>query len=130
MSEEIVSAATVVPKALVYSIVINGILAWAMLVAMMFCMGDLEAALEATETLFYPFIEIFYQAVNSRAGAAIMTSIILVMGIASIVGVYAASSRMLWSFARDRGVPFHRTLVKVSHSDPLFRWFQRDSQLS
>lgn len=116
MSEEIISAATVVPKALMYSIIINGALAWAMVIAMIFCIGDLEAALGATKTVFYPFVEIFYQAVNSRAGAAIMASIILVMSIASIVGVYAASSRMLWSFARDRGVPFHECLVKVSRS--------------
>ena len=115
MSEEIVSAATVVPKALVYSIIINGTLAWAMVIALIFCIGDVKAALASTKTVFFPFIHIFHQAVNSRAGAAIMISIILTMGIASIVGVYAASSRMLWSFARDRGLPMHKHLVKVCH---------------
>ena len=114
MSEEIVSAAVIVPQALVYSVIVNGVLAWAMVIALIFCIGDVTAALNATQTLYYPFIEIFYQAVNSRAGAAIMTSIILIMGIASIVGVYAAASRMLWSFARDRGVPMHHRLVKVN----------------
>ncbi len=117
MSEEIVSAATVVPQALVYSVVVNGVLAWAMVIALIFCIGDIQAALAATQTLYYPFIEIFYQAVNSRAGAAVMTSIILIMGMASIVGVYAAASRMLWSFARDRGIPMHQSLVKVGCFD-------------
>ncbi|KAF2469112.1 amino acid transporter [Lindgomyces ingoldianus] len=114
MSEEIQCAATVVPQALTYTMLINGTLALAMAIAMIFCIGDLEKALAAQETLFYPFIEIFRSAVKSTAGACIMASIILFMGIASGVGAYASASRILWSFSRDRGLPGHKFLFRLS----------------
>lgn len=103
----------VVPQALVYSLLINGILAWAMVIALMFCAGNLDDAIAAEETVFYPFLEIFQQAVKSTAGTCIMAAIIVVLGVASTVGGFAASSRMLWSFARDRALPFSKQLSKV-----------------
>lgn len=45
-----------------------------------------------------------------------MASIILVMGVASGVGVYASASRMLWSFSRDQGMPGHKYVFKVCWS--------------
>ena len=116
MSEEIQGASLAVPRALMLSLLINGVLGFAMILALMFCIGDLEAALESQETLGYPFLEIFLQAVDSKAGATVMASIILALGICSTVGLIAASSRMLWSFSRDHGTPGWRTLVKVSPS--------------
>lgn len=102
MAEEIVAAAHVVPKAILYSVVINGTLVWAMVVALIFSLGDLDQVFEASQTYFLPFIVIFYQAVNSRVGDGLMTATILIMGIAITVGLVAAASRMLWLFARDR----------------------------
>lgn len=113
MSEEIRSAATVVPRALVYTIWLNGLLAFAMVIALMFCLGDLDAALEAATTMFYPFLEIFHSLVHSVTGACLMAGFILVMSLASTIGLYASASRMLWSFARDQGLPFSKHLVKV-----------------
>jgi len=113
MSEEIQSAATVIPNALMWTVVINGSLAWAIVIAMMFCIGDLEDALHAQETIFYAFLRIFQTATSSTSVACIMASVIVVMGIASGVGLYASASRMLWAFSRDRGVPFHNQLAKV-----------------
>ncbi|KAI1438258.1 amino acid transporter [Xylaria sp. CBS 124048] len=114
MAEEIQSAAIVVPKALVYTILINGLLAFAMVIALMFCLGDLDAAVASTDTLFYPFLEIFRQAVASTTGACLLAGVILILCLASSIGVYASASRMLWSFARDLGLPFSRHLVKLN----------------
>lgn len=113
LSEEIQSAATVVPRAIMYTILINGALALSVLVGMLFCLTDIESALEASHTMFYPFLQIFYSAVKNRAGACAMASLILVLAIVSAVGVYASASRMLWSFSRDRGLPFSSYLIKV-----------------
>jgi choline transport protein len=113
MAEEIQSAATVVPKAIMYSIVINGALAFAMVIAMFVSASDLMASLEAGHVLFYPFLDIFRQAVNSTTAACAMAAVILIMGISSGVGVYATASRMIWSFSRDRGLPLSGHLVKV-----------------
>ncbi|KAF2230789.1 amino acid transporter [Viridothelium virens] len=114
MSEEIQNASRVVPKALVLSIVINGLLGFAMVLAMLFCIGDLQTALAAQETLFYPFLAIFQQATRSTAGATIMASIVVIMGVASTIGVFATTTRMLWSFARDRGAPGSKFLTKLT----------------
>ena len=115
MSEEIQNASIVVPQALMLSLLINGVLGFAMILGLMFCIGDITAALDAQSTLGYPFLEIFQQAVNSTTGACLMASLVVFLGICSTVGDFAASSRMLWSFARDRGTPFASTLSKVSH---------------
>ena len=103
MSEEIQNAATVVPKAIVFSIVLNGVMGFGMALALLFCIGDIDAALH-TKTHF-PFIEIFYQAVGSITGAALMTSIIITLSLCATVGIVASASRQLWAFSRDRAVP-------------------------
>ncbi|KAI1457798.1 putative GABA permease [Annulohypoxylon moriforme] len=113
MAEEIKNASTVVPRAIVISIGLNGILGFAMMIAYLFCLGDLEAVLESQETLGYPFLFVFQTGTNSTPGAAVMGLIIVVLGICSTVGALASSSRMLWSFARDQGVPLWRTFVKL-----------------
>lgn len=114
MSEEIQSAATVVPKALLCTIVINGCLAFATIIALLFCLTDIYSAAEAADTMFYPFLQVFQSGVKSTTGACVMAGVVLVLAIASSIGVYATTSRMVWSFSRDKGLPFSRYLVKVS----------------
>lgn len=82
-----------------------------MIVAVLFCIGDLDAAL--TTSTGYPFVEIFLKATNSVSGAATMASIVTILALCAIVGCLASASRMLWSFARDQGVPGWRTLRRV-----------------
>lgn len=112
MSEEVKNASTNVARSMVFSVVINGVLAFAMLLAILFCGGDIgtEAAESASQ---YPFISIFAQAVGSNVGATIMTAIIVVLQFCSAVGGLAAASRMTWSFARDRGLPGSKLLSRV-----------------
>lgn len=88
-------------------------MAFAIVLGMLFCLTNIEAAIEASETIYYPFLEIFYASVNSRAGACVMASLVLMLAIVSTVGIYASASRMVWSFARDKGLPFSGHLVKV-----------------
>ena len=115
MSEEIKHASIVVPRALMLAIIINGTLGFAMVLAFMFCLGDPNAALNAASTLGYPFLEVFQQAVSSSVGAALMGTLVCTLGVCSTVGCLAASSRMLWSFSRDRGVPLWQHLSKVCY---------------
>jgi choline transport protein len=112
MCEEIKNASTVVPQTMLASLAINGMLAFGMLLAVLFCMGDITAAVQSPTG--YPFIEIFTQATASRAGATAMTSIVTALAFCAIIAALAGSSRMTWSFARDRGLPGWRYLSKVS----------------
>ena len=111
MSEEIQGAATVVPQSIMFSIVLNGSMGFGMVIALLFCLGDVDAALNTPTG--YPFIEIFYQAVQSRTGASVMVSLIVVLAICATVGTMASASRQLWSFSRDKALPGWRILQRV-----------------
>ncbi|PMD31943.1 amino acid transporter-like protein [Hyaloscypha variabilis F] len=117
MAEEVYNASTVVPWAIVATIMVNGVLGLALLIALLFCLGDVTAALN-TPTGF-PFIEIFAQATNSNAGATTMTCLILLLLAASGSGCMATASRLLWSFSRDNAVPFSGYISRVHPSTGL-----------
>jgi len=111
MSEEIKGAARTVPKAMFWSIIINGLLGFGMLLAMLYCQGDIAAA--AVTPTGYPFIAIFASGVQSIGGATAMVSITVFMAWCNAIGALASASRMMWSFARDNGLPFARQLSQV-----------------
>ena len=98
---------------MILSTVINGLLALGMLLAVLFCAGDVDSAI-ATAPNGYPFIAIFAAGVGSNAGATAMASIVLVLELCSAAAALAAASRMMWSFARDRGLPGSIILSKAS----------------
>lgn len=111
MSEEISNAPVAVPRSIMLSVLINGSLGFGMLIAVLFCVGDIDAALQSPTG--YPFMHIFLQATGSVPGTAVMCSIITTMGICTSVGMLASASRQFWSFARDRGIPGWRLWSKV-----------------
>jgi amino acid transporter len=69
-AEEIENASTVIPTSMLASVLLNGILGFSMVIALLFCLGDITKAL-GTET-HYPYIEVYRQATNSNAGATAM----------------------------------------------------------
>ncbi|KAK0510423.1 hypothetical protein JMJ35_006855 [Cladonia borealis] len=111
MAEEIQNASTIVPYSLLASITLNGFLGFGMLIAVLFCLGDLDAA-ENSPT-GYPFMEIFMQATRSAAGSSVMITIVTILQICATIACLAGSSRMTWSFARDHGLPGWRILSRV-----------------
>lgn len=95
------------------TILLNGVLGFAIVVTFLFCIGDVEKAL-GTNT-GYSYIEVFYAATNSRVGASVMAAIPAALVICASFGFLASSSRLTWAFARDKGVPFSDFLSHVSH---------------
>ena len=119
MAEEIRGAALIVPQTMVLSLVINGVLGLSAIIAVFFCVGNSDNALDASlaSPTGYPFIEIFATGVGSIAGATLMSSIILIMQTFAAIGLVATTSRIYWSFARDKGVPCWKWLSAVSLSN-------------
>jgi hypothetical protein len=113
MSEEVRNASTDVPRSMLMSLAINGTLAVGMLLAVLFSAHDIENLL-LEESVLSPFIRIFRDAVGSSAGATVMVSVIIALEFCSAMGCLAAASRMTWSFARDRGLPFSHSISIVS----------------
>lgn len=115
MSEEVANAAKVIPRALMLSVAINGCLGFGILIAMMFCASaDLGGKLG--QITGYPFMGIFLEATSSVSGSLAMSAIIIVFYVCAIMGLLAATSRQLWSFSRDRGVPGWRLWSQVRSS--------------
>lgn len=116
MSEECKEPTVVIPRAMVGTILINGLLGFGMIIALLFCMGDINALFAApVSKAGYPFIQIYYNAVQSYAGANAMTSVSLVIVIMAHFGLMAGCSRTAWAFARDKGLPASGYL---DHVDP------------
>lgn len=110
-AEEVQDASIVLPKVLIWSIVPNGIMTLIMGVTFIFCIGDIDSVLASPTN--EPFIQVFYNATQSYAGATIMTCIIAIMLTSACISEVATASRQLWSFARDQGLPFSHWLSYV-----------------
>lgn len=123
MSEETVNPSVVVPASVLLSLFINGACGFAMIIAMVFCMGNFDEAINSGPGMLgFPYMYIFKQATNSTAGATVMATIIMILGACATVGMLASTSRVFWSFARDRGLPFWPTLSKVDDRTTVPVW--------
>jgi choline transport protein len=98
---------------MVGSLVINAAMGFALLVAVLFCMGDLQEALNSKTG--FPIIQVFYHITRgSLPGTAALTSAIIISASGAAVGLMASTSRTLWAFARDEAPPFSRWLSRVN----------------
>ncbi|KAF6218105.1 hypothetical protein HO133_006063 [Letharia lupina] len=124
ISEEVRNAAIIVPRSMILSVLINGTLGFGMLVAMVFCLGNIDT-ISSTPPTQYPFMAVFAQAVGSNSGGAGMVAVIIFMYVCATTTSLASSSRMTWSFARDRGLPFSEHLSRINRrtSLPLYPIF-------
>ncbi|KAL5393597.1 hypothetical protein PMIN06_007449 [Paraphaeosphaeria minitans] len=111
MAEEIYNAPVVVPNAILQSIVINGAMGLAMMIVVLYCISDIDLAL--AENPMYPIMSIFRQALGSVSGAAVMSSVLVVMAFSATTGIMSSSSRIFWAFSRDHGLPGWRFIDKV-----------------
>lgn len=111
MVEEVRNPSVVVPQSIMAAVFINGAAGFAMIVALFFCLGDIDKTTKSSTG--FPIMEIFLNATKSRAGAAGMSIVILILGFSAVTGVQAGASRVFWSSARDRGLPGSTFLSQV-----------------
>ncbi|KAL8820047.1 MAG: hypothetical protein Q9223_001653 [Gallowayella weberi] len=114
MAEEIHGANVVIPWCMLSTTLLNGALGFAMVIVVLFVTVDIDAVLASpTGVLGFPFMQIFYDAAGSVRGASAMICIIIIMDICAAIAFLATSSRIVFAFGRDRGLPFWRTMSKV-----------------
>lgn len=111
MSEEIHDASITLPRAIIWSIVVNGLMAFIMGITLIFTLGDIDSLLNSPTK--QPFIQQFYNATKSYGATNTMVAIVIVLLTASCISEVATASRQIWSFSRDRGLPCSRWLSKV-----------------
>lgn len=111
MSEEIPNPARNIPRAMLGSIFINGLMGFVILLPVLFFMGDLNAALASGP---FPIIHIFNRITGGNtAAASAMTSTIIISASFATFGLLTATSRILWAFARDGGTPCSTQLGRL-----------------
>jgi choline transport protein len=111
MSEEVQQAGTVIPKAMVTSYTINAITVIVSVITFFFCLTDMDAA--SNTATGYPFVQVFSDTIGSIGGAIALTSILMVALFFCQVNNMASTSRQVFAFARDGGLPFGKWLSKV-----------------
>lgn len=111
MAEEVRDAAKVLPIGMLTTLVLNGVLGLVMIITLNGVTQDFADALGSATG--FPYIQIFYQATGSKAGAICMTCIITFSFLCATAAVLAAASRQLFAFTRDGGLPLSSFFSKV-----------------
>ncbi|KAF2241287.1 amino acid transporter [Trematosphaeria pertusa] len=112
MAEEVRDAAYVIPRAMMWTWLGNGLFGWVMGITFCFCVTDTMSVLMTP--LGVPFIQVFVNTTGSVPGATVLTVLMLFISIFGCVAVMATNSRQLFAFARDKGVPFSDMFSQVS----------------
>ena len=112
MSEEAHNAPVNVPRAMIYSVIINGCAGFAYIIAVLYAITDANAVLSTPTGL--PIIAVFLQATDNQKAATAMTTAVIIVFSMNLFGCTASVSRLLWAFARDHGLPFSRVFSKIS----------------
>lgn len=108
-AEEVRNASEVTPKTMFWSYCLNIPLAFAMLLVFLFAMTDIP---DATAFAF-PIVWIL-QTSLSTAGAQAITAIMFTLVFMIATSCFASTSRQLFAFARDDGMPFSSWMKKVN----------------
>lgn len=111
LAEEVSRPERSIPIAILCTVLIGFTTSWTYCIALFFSVRDLKPLLE-TET-GVPILELFYQALQNKAGAIVLETLILVTGIGCQIACHTWQSRLCWSFARDRGLPGHQILSVI-----------------
>ncbi|KAI4190671.1 MAG: hypothetical protein LQ348_003620 [Seirophora lacunosa] len=120
MAEEVQNASVNVPWAMLVTTLFNGAIGFGMVLAVLFVTIDITSVLESpVAALGFPYMQIFYDSVGSAGGATAMTVILLIMTVCGTISALATSSRLIWAFARDRGLPFWRH-VQMGSAIPVY----------
>lgn len=112
LSEELRDAAWVLPRAMVATALLNYTLGFIMTVTIMSTLGNDIPGLLATP-FGQPWIQVLLNATESRIGTSIMTAVLCLLLLFCAVNQITTSSRQLFAFARDKGLPFSEFLSYV-----------------
>ncbi|KAH6962465.1 amino acid/polyamine transporter I [Ilyonectria sp. MPI-CAGE-AT-0026] len=111
MAAEVAQPERVIPIAIMGTVAIGFCTAWTFAIAMMFSIKDFDAMADTPTGV--PILELFYQALNSKAGSIILLSFIILTGCGCLIASHTWQARLCWSFACDKGLPASDFLSKV-----------------
>lgn len=94
-----------------------------MLITMLFCIGDLDTAIDSDA----PYLILFTNTGSTAVAFLLSIVLFILIFLGNITGL-ATTSREVWAFARDRGFPFSKFIAQVRTLTVHF--FQQASRLT
>lgn len=110
-SEETVGAARAVPQGIIRSVLVSGLMGWIMLVAVVLAIPDMDAAVQQGSNVFFWTLE---QTLPVWLRFSLLAAICLAQYLCGLAAL-TSTSRMVYAFARDGGLPRSDWLRQVSH---------------
>ncbi|KAK3703702.1 hypothetical protein LTR37_014280 [Vermiconidia calcicola] len=114
LAEELKDASKWLPRIMIGAAAINFTIGFVLLIVVLFRAGDFHDAIASPTG--QPYIAILLNATQSVPGTAVLVAYMTLALLFCATNVVTTSSRQLFSFARDSGVPFSRALATVSET--------------
>jgi amino acid transporter len=109
-AEETVGAATAVPRGILQSVLVSGLMGWVMLIAVILAIPDMHAAVQQGSNAFFWILE---QRLPGWLRFGLLAGICLAQYLCGLAAL-TSTSRMVFAFARDGGLPRSSWLRQVS----------------
>lgn len=113
ISEETVSARTVVPRAMLHSVIWSVIFGFIMAVSFITAAPDLVAAAKEGSS---SWLTLFNHLPIPRILRELLVISLVIANYLAALAAMTSTSRMVYAFARDHGLPFSNALKSVSHT--------------
>jgi len=85
---------------------------FAFIICLLFTIGDINKVANTPTGL--PLIEVFYEATKSKNATNFLVSMPAIVLFFTQFNVLASVSRLIWTFAKDNGLPFSRQFAYAS----------------
>ncbi|KAJ4174160.1 hypothetical protein NW754_004575, partial [Fusarium falciforme] len=107
MAEEMTNAAQNLPRTMIANIAVSGLATFPWVIAVAFCFVDVQGVLSGPVGRISPFVQLYYNVSGGNQAATIgLTSFLPIISFCGTgTSVISATSRIIWSFARDGGLP-------------------------
>jgi amino acid transporter len=110
-SEETIGAAKSVPRGILQAVIVSAVFGWILLSSFVLAMPDMDTAAGKGADVFFWLMD---SAISPKLRIVLYAGIIVSQYLCGLATV-TSSSRMMYAFARDGGLPFSSKLKRVSH---------------
>jgi choline transport protein len=97
---------------MVTAVVANAVMQFLYMMTVLSAIGDVEVVLADP----LPILQVYYQATGSKAATNFFVAMLAVLVTVAFFNCFASTSRLLWTFSRDNGLPLSTTFARI-HPD-------------
>lgn len=106
LAEKSLRPKTDIPKAIMGTVMTGLVTSLVFSISMFLCIRNLDLILSSGSGV--PIIDIYYQALGSRAGAIVLTFLLFLTALGCNIATHTCQARLCWSFSRDHGLPWSK----------------------